>query len=273
VDIGIPAYMLASAVTMVLSQRLVRKLCKCKEKQENVNPKELEALGFSKEEIPNLTVYGPKGCELCKGSGYKGRIGLYELMEVTEEVGKAINASVPEEQLRKVAMQEGMCTLRDAGLQKIREGMTSLEEVQRRTIATKESMPAYMVNPDIIECQDGEVIIREGNTDLDFYKLVRGGLAVVKDGKKIAEINQPGDFFGEMAAISGEPRSASILASGKAVIKRFPGEKLHEVIEKYPDVAKHLFQTLVSRLDRSNKLTTKLAADLLRINQQRKPAP
>jgi type IV pilus assembly protein PilB len=271
VDIGIPSYMLASAVTMVLSQRLVRRLCQCKAPVE-VDPKELESLGFPKDEIPKLTVYGPKGCEICKGSGYKGRVGLYELMEVTDDVGKAINASVPEDQLRKVAMQEGMVTLRDAGLQKIREGMTSVEEVARRTIATKEAMPAYLVNPDVIECQDGEIIIREGNTDLDFYKLVRGALAVVKDGKKIAEIAQPGDFFGEMAAISGEPRSASIVASGKAVVKRFPGEKLHEVIEKYPDVAKHLFQLLVGRLDRANKLTTKLAADLVKINQQRRPA-
>jgi len=273
VDIGIPPYMVASAVTMVLSQRLVRRLCQCKQKVENVDPRELEALGFRKEEIPNLTVYGPKGCEICKGSGYKGRVGLYELMEVTDDVGKAINASVPEDQLRKIAMQEGMVTLRDAGLQKIREGMTTVEEVARRTIATKESMPAYMVNPDVIEYQDGEYIIREGNKDVDFYKLVRGALAVVKDGKKIAEITQPGDFFGEMAAISGEPRSASIMASGKAVVKRFPGEKLHEVIEKYPDVAKHLFQILVGRLDRSNKLTTKLAADLVRLNQQRKTTP
>jgi type IV pilus assembly protein PilB len=270
VDIGIPPYMLASAVTMVLSQRLVRKLCQCKTKVENVDPKEIEALGFPKDEIPNLTVYGPKGCELCKGSGYKGRVGLYELMEVTEDVAKAINAKLPEDQLRKIAMQEGMVTLRDAGLQKVREGMTSLEEVARRTAATKEAMPAYLVSPDVIECQDGEIIIREGNSDLDFYKLVRGALAVVKDGKKIAEITQPGDFFGEMAAISGEPRSASIVASGKAVVKRFPGEKLQEVIEKYPDVAKHLFQILVSRLDRANKLTTKLAADLVKINQQRK---
>ena len=95
VDIGIPPYMLASAVTMVLSQRLVRKLCKCKEKQEDLDPKQLEAMGFSKEEIPNLTVYRPKGCELCKGTGYKGRIGLYELMEVTEDVSKAINAQRP----------------------------------------------------------------------------------------------------------------------------------------------------------------------------------
>ncbi|MEW6667268.1 MAG: type IV-A pilus assembly ATPase PilB [Thermodesulfobacteriota bacterium] len=270
-DIGIPPYMLASAVTMVLSQRLVRRLCpKCKQKQEDVDPKELEAMGFSPEEIPNLTIYGPKGCEACSGAGYKGRLGLYELMEVTDDVSKAINAKVPEDQLRKIAMHEGMVTLREAGLVKVRKGETSLEEVRKRTVVTKESMPAYLVNPDVEEYEDGEAIIREGNADVDFFKLVRGALSVVKEGKKIGEIVQPGEYFGEMAAISGDPRSASIVSRGKSVVKRFPGEKLHELIEKYPEVAKHLFQILVGRLDRANKLTTKLAGDLLKL-KDRKP--
>ncbi len=117
VDIGIPSYMLSSSITMVLSQRLARKLCqKCKVVVKNIDPEELENMGFSKDEIPDLTIYGPKGCPACNGTGYKGRLGLYELMDVTDEVKEAINASVPETQLRKVAIQEGMVTLRDAGL-------------------------------------------------------------------------------------------------------------------------------------------------------------
>jgi type IV pilus assembly protein PilB len=108
----------------------------------NIPPKELESMGFSKDEIPNLTIYGPTGCQACNGSGYKGRVGLYELMEVTEEVAKAINASVPEDQLRKTAIHEGMVTLRDAGLEKIRQGLTSVEEVLQKTAVTKEAMPA-----------------------------------------------------------------------------------------------------------------------------------
>ena len=183
-------------------------------------------------------------------------------MEVTDEVSKAINASVPEDQLRKTAINEGMSTLREAGLEKVRQGLTSIEEVLKRTVITKEAMPAYMVNPDIEQYEDKDFIIREGNTDKDFFKLVQGALIVSKDGKKIAEITQPGDYFGEMAAVSNEPRSASISSKGRSIVKRFPGEKLSEVIEKYPEVAKHLFEVIVSRLNYSNKLSVKLIRDL-----------
>ena len=262
VDIGIPSYMLASSVTMVLSQRLARRLCpKCKTQVNNLDPEELEKMGFSKEEIPELTIYGPKGCPECNG-GYKGRVGLYELMEVTDEVSKAINAAVPEDQLRKTAMSEGMLTLREAGLQKIREGMTSVEEVLKRTIITKEALPAYLINPDVERYEDGDVIIREGNRDVDFFKLVQGALSVVKQGKKIGQIVEPGEYFGEMAAISGEPRSASIISKGRSIIKRFPGDKLTEVIQKYPDVAKHLFEISARRLDQANKVSLRLANEL-----------
>ena len=259
VDIGIPSYMLSSAVTMVLSQRLTRKLCrKCKALVNKTDHDELESMGFSKKEIPNLKIYGPKGCSTCTGTGYKGRIGLYELMEVTDEVAKAINANVPEDQLRKTAIQEGMNTLRDAGLTKIREGLTSVEEILKRTTITKEALPAYLVNPDVEKYEDKDVIIREGNKDIDFFKLIQGALIVVKGGKKIAEIVQPGEYFGEMSAIIGEPRSASIISKGRSVIKRFPGNKIYEIIEKYPDVAKHLFAVIAARLNQADKIMVRL---------------
>ncbi len=88
---------------------------------------------------------------------------------------------------------------------------------------------------------------------MDFFKLVSGGLYVVKGGKKIAEIVQPGDYFGEMSALTGDPRSASIISKGRSAVKRFPGEKLTEVIGKYPDVAKHIFGVLATRLDNTDK--------------------
>ncbi len=269
VDIGLPPFMLASSITMVLSQRLVRKLCpKCKVVVENIDPQELEKIGFSKDEISDLKIYGPKGCSACNGSGYKGRIGLYELMEVTDEVQKAINSAVREDQLRKTALQEGMLTLREAGLQKIREGLTSLEEVLKKTVITREALPAYLINPDVESYEDGDVIIREGNKDRDFFKLVQGSLNVAKHGKKIAEIMQPGEFFGEMAAISGEPRSATIVSKGRSVIKRYPGDKLPEIITKYPDVAKHLFEIIVGRLDHANQVTVKLVNDIMQKKAQ-----
>jgi len=261
-DIGIPAYMMASAVTMVLSQRLARKLCgECKTVVKDIDPQELLAMGFTEEELPSLVVRGPSGCSKCSGAGYKGRVGLYELMEVTDEVAKAINASVPEDQLRKIAVQEGMRTLRVAGLQKIREGMTSIEEVLKKTVVTEESLPAYLVNPDIERYEDGDIIIREGNTDKDFFRLVQGAVMVVKDGKKIAEIVQPGDYFGEMSAISGEPRSATIISKGRSTIKRFPGDKLMETVEKYPEVAKDLFKIITGRLKHTNEIIIKLVND------------
>jgi len=258
-DIGIPSYMLASSVTMVLSQRLARRLCPaCKQEVTGYDPTELEMHGFAKAEIPTLKLMGPVGCSQCNGTGYKGRVGLYEMMEVGDEVSKAINAAVPEDQLRKLAVQEGMCTLRDAGLEKVRQGVTSLEDVLKKTSITKEALPAYLVNPDVETYEDRDVIIREGNADNDFYKLVRGAAYVVKGGKKIAEISEPGEYFGEMAAITGEARSASILSKGRSIIKRFPGDKLMDVIEKYPEVAKHLFTVLANRLNATDRTLVQL---------------
>ncbi|MEJ2688902.1 MAG: type IV-A pilus assembly ATPase PilB [Deltaproteobacteria bacterium] len=261
VDIGIPPFMVASAVTMVLSQRLARRLCvKCKKLIEKPEPEELMSVGFKEEEFEGLTVHRPVGCPACNGGGYKGRVGLFELLEVTDEVSKAISAEVPEDQLRKIAVQEGMKTLRMAGLQKIREGVTSVEEVLKRTVVTEESLPAYLVNPDVEVYEDGEVIIRQGNNDKDFFKLVRGSVMVVKDGKKIAEITQPEEFYGEMSAISGEGRNASVVAKGKATIKRFPGDKLFELLEKYPDVAKPMFKIVTERLSQANDIIVRLAS-------------
>ncbi len=268
VDIGVPSYMLSSSVTMVLAQRLGRRLCqKCK-REDIRDPDELLSLGFREDEIDDLKIYGPNGCPECNGLGYKGRVGFFELMEVTDEVAKAISAEVPEDQLRKVSMQEGMTPLREAALLKVRQGITSLDEALRRTVAHKESLPAYLVNPDVEEYEDGDVIIREGNQDIDFFKLIRGGLTVVKSGKKIAELTEPGEYFGEMAAISGEHRTASIISQGRSTVKRFPGDKLDEIIEKYPDVSAHLFRTMTSRLLKSNQILVKLAGGGVR-----KPPP
>jgi type IV pilus assembly protein PilB len=271
VDIGIPAYMLASSVTMVLSQRLGRRLCQSCKKVEKHDSKVLLSMGFSEDEIENLVTFGPNGCPKCNGLGYKGRVGFFELMEVTDEVAKAISAEVPEDQLRKIAVQEGMTPLRDAALQKVREGITSVEETLRRTVAHKESLPAYLVNPDREHYEDGDGIIREGNTDIDFFKLIRGSLTVIKNGKKIAELTEPGEYFGEMAAITGEQRSASIIAQGRCTVKRYPGDKINEIITKYPDITSQLFKTMTVRLHKSNQIILKLAGGAGR--SPRPPSP
>ena len=182
-------------------------------------------------------------------------------MEVTEEVAKAISAQVPEDQLRKIACQEGMAPLREAALQKVREGITSIEEALKRTVAHKESLPSYLVNPDVESYEDGDTIIREGNNDKDFFELIRGALTVIKSGKKIAQITEPGEFVGEMAAIANEQRSASIVALGRTDVKRYPGDKVEEIIRKHPDVSQHLFKAMTSRLHKSNQIIVKLAGN------------
>ena len=272
VDIGVPPYMIASSVTMVLAQRLGRRLCKTCKKKVAYSKEELMRVGFKEEESETLEVYGPNGCPECNGLGYKGRVGFFELMEVTDEVAKAISAEVPEDQLRKISINEGMTPLRDAALEKVRQGITSIEEAERRTVAHEESLPAYLVNPDVEEYEDGDTIIREGNTDKDFFKLIRGALTVVKGGKKIAELTEPGEYFGEMAAISGEHRTASIISQGRCSIKRYPGDKIDEIIAKYPDVSNHLFKTMTSRLLKSNQIIVKLAGGGVRKPGQNGPS-
>ncbi len=258
-DIGIPSFMLASSVTMVLSQRLGRRLCqKCK-KPEQRDPEELLSMGFNEEEVDYVITYGPVGCPECNGLGYKGRVGFFELMEVTDEVSKAISAEVPEDQLRKVAVQEGMVPLRKAAIEKVRQGITSVDEALKRTVAHKESLPGYLLDTDLEEYEDGDTIIREGNSDSDFFRLVRGGLSVVKSGKKIAEITEPGEYFGESEALLGQSRNATIVSLGRSTVKRYPGNKLDEIIEKYPHISRKLFKAMAGRQAMSNQLIVKLA--------------
>jgi type IV pilus assembly protein PilB len=259
VDIGIPSYLLASAVTMVLSQRLVRRLCpQCRTLEQSLNPAELVELGFSPHEISDLKIYGPKGCPECMGSGYRGRVGLFELMEVTENVANIISANVTEDQLRKTALLEGMVTLREAGLQKIRQGLTSIEEVLRRTNLTKGAIPAYIASPEVEEYDSKAVIFREGNRGSDFFKLVKGELIVVKEGKKIAEIVQPGDYFGEIAAITGKERSETVISKGKSIVERYPGDKLDEIIDKFPKITSKILEQMAGRIDASTKIIVNL---------------
>ena len=249
VDIGIPPYMLAASLTMVLSQRLIRKLCPiCKMPAKYKEPDKLQKIGFSESEIPNLSIFASKGCPECNNLGYKGRVGLFELMPVSDEIGKAINANAPEHYLRRIAIREGMVPLRAAGLEKVRQGVTSVMEVLKKTALTKEALPSYLVNPEFERYSDTDIIIREGAHDKDFFNLVQGSLLVVKKGEILTEIKEPGEFFGVLSAITGKHRATSIISNGRSTVKRFSADKLPEIIEQYPDITKNILGTLASRL-------------------------
>jgi type IV pilus assembly protein PilB len=92
-------------------------------------------IGFSAEEAKSLKIYKGKGCSTCNNTGYKGRIGLYEVLEVTDEIRELILIGASALELRKKAIDDGMLTLRASGLQKIRGGVTTIEEVVRETVA------------------------------------------------------------------------------------------------------------------------------------------
>jgi len=131
----IEPFLVATSVNLIQAQRLIRRVCKdCK--AEHSSPAEaLIEVGFSAEEAKTLKTFKGKGCSTCNNTGYKGRIGLYEVMEVTDEIRELILIGASALELRKKAIEDGMITLRESGLYKIRAGVTTIEEVVRETVA------------------------------------------------------------------------------------------------------------------------------------------
>ncbi len=261
-DMGVASFNVAAALVLVTAQRLLRRICpSCKQPMAKLPANKLLEAGFSREEVATVQLSEGRGCPVCKGSGYKGRLGAFEVLEVTPFMAEAISSRVPEGQLRKIALKEGMTTLRQDGLLKASQGLTTLAQVLEKTIIQKESLPHYLLNPDELVFGDGDTIIKEGNTDTNFYKLIQGSLGVYKGQTPIAEISQTDTFFGEMSALVGGPRSATIKSQGKSIVKVFPGDKLMEVVEGYPDIAKSMLTTLVDRLSATNVRLTSYIND------------
>ena len=131
VEMGIEPFLVASAIDCVVAQRLARKLCQfCKERQ-IISSDVLRANGIRSQF--DMEAYNAQGCPRCGYSGYKGRIGLYEVLTVTEEISKLALARAPAPEIAEVAVRQGMRMLRDDGLEKVRLGMTSIAEVTRVT--------------------------------------------------------------------------------------------------------------------------------------------
>jgi type IV pilus assembly protein PilB len=128
-NMGIPTFNIAASVLLITAQRLVRRLCTCK-KQISVPVEALQNAGFSEADLDgSWTLFGPEGCERCKGSGYKGRLGIYQVMPVTEEIQRIIMASGTSLDIAEQARREGVNDLRRSGLIKVKQGLTSLDEV------------------------------------------------------------------------------------------------------------------------------------------------
>jgi type IV pilus assembly protein PilB len=133
-NMGIEPFLVATSVNLICAQRLIRRICQNCKQEEDVPVQALLNIGFSETEAPNIQLYKGRGCEQCNQRGYRGRIGLYEVMEVSEDVRELILSGASAVELRRKALEEGMIGLRHSGLQKIRDGITTIEEVVRETV-------------------------------------------------------------------------------------------------------------------------------------------
>lgn len=134
-NMGIEPFLVATSVNLIQAQRLIRRVCKDCKREHSTPPEALMEVGFSAEDARALKTYKGKGCSTCNNTGYKGRIGLYEVMEVNDDIRELILIGASSLELRKKAIEDGMITLRESGLHKIRAGLTTLEEVVRETVA------------------------------------------------------------------------------------------------------------------------------------------
>jgi type IV pilus assembly protein PilB len=134
IDMGIEPFLISSAVILILAQRLIRKVCmECREAVK-VHPQLLIDVGVPPDEVKSFPVYKGKGCSLCNNTGYKGRVGLYEVMPMKEELKELVLSRASTSEIKKEAIRLGMKTLRQSGIAKIKEGVTTIEEVLRSTI-------------------------------------------------------------------------------------------------------------------------------------------
>ena len=131
-NMGVPAFNLATSINLIIAQRLARRLCSCKERLD-IPANALLEKGFTQDEIDaGLEIFGPKGCDNCNG-GYKGRVGVYEVVKITPEISKIIMEDGNSLQISEVCQQQGFRNIYQSALLKVKQGLTSLDEVDRVT--------------------------------------------------------------------------------------------------------------------------------------------
>jgi type IV pilus assembly protein PilB len=131
-NMGVPPYNIASTINLIIAQRLARRLCNYCKKEVDIPKNALTEEGFKEAELGGLKVYGPSGCDQCT-DGYKGRVGIYQVMPISEEMGRIIMEGGSSMALADQAATEGVPDLRRSGLEKVKQGVTSLEEINRVT--------------------------------------------------------------------------------------------------------------------------------------------
>jgi type IV pilus assembly protein PilB len=133
-NMGIEPFLVATSVNLIGAQRLVRRVCTACKEPLQIQPEALVEAGFSADEVHKTEIYHGRGCGVCNNTGYKGRVALYEIMEITDELRELILVGASALELKKKAIENGMITLRRSGLIKIAAGLTTMEEVLRETV-------------------------------------------------------------------------------------------------------------------------------------------
>jgi len=133
-NMGIEPFLVATSVNLICAQRLVRRICRDCREEVHMPAQALIDIGFPKDEIGTFKLLKGRGCANCNNTGYRGRVGLYEVMEISDEIRELILSGASSMELRRRSLEEGMISLRGSGLKKLRDGMTSVEEVVRETV-------------------------------------------------------------------------------------------------------------------------------------------
>ncbi|HEX9691230.1 MAG TPA: type IV-A pilus assembly ATPase PilB [Gemmatimonadales bacterium] len=133
IDMGLEPFNVASAVNLIVAQRLLRRVCKQCKREHKYTDAELGALGFTAAQAEGITFYKGEGCDACSGTGYKGRQGIYEVMPLSPAIRRVILKGGSAADIQEQALKEGMLTLRMDGIEKVRKGITTLEEVVKET--------------------------------------------------------------------------------------------------------------------------------------------
>ncbi len=133
VDMGVPSYLVAASTKLIMAQRMIRKICTQCRHEIPLTDQMKEALGLAPEEAQTMKIFEGKGCSNCNDTGYSGRTGLFEVMPITPQIEKMIVQGASTAEIRAQAVAEGMMTLRDAGLEKLRNGISTIEEVVAET--------------------------------------------------------------------------------------------------------------------------------------------
>ena len=133
-NMGIEPFLVATSVQLIAAQRLARRICQSCKEPVDITPQALLNLGFRKDEVGTFTVYKGRGCDKCNNTGYKGRVGLVEVMIIDDEIRELILSGGTAIDIKKKAAENGMISLRRSGLVKIKDGITTIEEVVRETV-------------------------------------------------------------------------------------------------------------------------------------------